>query len=211
MAAGQYTEQGIAHIWWHTSLLTRFGTQLTNTRRSTIRRGTHRYSLCGARPSDPGGKDLITQEALERHERVQLARAGCGETELWGRLHWAVRGRTNQRRFCSISPEQSAYMRSNDDPTAPGTDAVPPTTRGPTHLVRREDPPHGVGSRNARTVTPDRWDTRTSSVTVGVFIRNTAHRFPSSNAISVTRSSPHGKAPHSTERVAHTTLTPTDI
>ncbi|RNC44920.1 L1Tc protein, partial [Trypanosoma cruzi] len=124
MESGQYTEQGIAPLW-HTDLLTCFTTQLTNKWRSTIRQDTHRYLLCGTRPSDLSGKDLITQEVLHRQELVHLARARCGESELWGRLYWAVRDCTNQCRFCNISPEQSAYMRSNNDPTAPGTDTVP--------------------------------------------------------------------------------------
>ncbi|PWV20750.1 putative RNase H [Trypanosoma cruzi] len=124
MATGQYTEQGIAPLW-HTDLLTCFTAQLTNKWRSTIRQDTHRYLLCGTRPSDLSGKDLITQEVLHRQEPVHLARARCGEYELWGRLYWAVRDRTNQCRFCNISPEQSAYMRSSNDPTAPGTDTVP--------------------------------------------------------------------------------------
>ncbi|PWU89319.1 putative trans-sialidase [Trypanosoma cruzi] len=128
MESGQYTEQGIAPLW-HTDLLTCFTTQLTNKWRSTIRQDTHRYLLCGTRPSDLSGKDLITQEVLHRQELVHLARARCGESELWGRLYWAVRDCTNQCRFCNISPEQSAYMRSNNDPTAPGTDTVPPSAR----------------------------------------------------------------------------------
>ncbi|RNF00646.1 L1Tc protein [Trypanosoma cruzi] len=90
---------------------------------------THRYLLRGARPSDPGGKDLITQEVLHQQEQIHTAREGCGESELWGRLYWTVRDCTNQHRFCNISPEQSAYMRSNNDPTAPGTDTVPPSAR----------------------------------------------------------------------------------
>ncbi|KAF8295273.1 hypothetical protein TcYC6_0094660 [Trypanosoma cruzi] len=128
METGQYTEQGIAPLW-HTDLLTCFATQLTNKWRSTIRQDTHRYLLCGTRPSDLSGKDLITQEFLHRQELVHLARARCGESELWGRVYWAVRDCTNQRRFCNISPEQSAYMRSNNDPTAPGMDTVPPSAR----------------------------------------------------------------------------------
>ncbi|PWU86419.1 hypothetical protein C4B63_122g19 [Trypanosoma cruzi] len=128
MESGQYTEKGIAPLW-HTDLLTCFTTQLTNKWRSTIRQDTHRYLLCGTRPSDLSGKDLITQEVLHRQELVHLARARCGESELWGRLYWAVRDCTNQCRFCNISPEQSAYMRSNNDPTAPGTDTVPPSAR----------------------------------------------------------------------------------
>ncbi|PWV14069.1 putative RNase H [Trypanosoma cruzi] len=124
----QYTEHGIAPIR-HTDLLTCINTQLTKKWRSTMHQDTHHYLLGGARPSDPGGKHLITQEALDQQERIHTAREGCGESELWGRLYWTVRDCTNQRRFRNISPEQSAFMRSNDDPTAPGTDAVPPTTR----------------------------------------------------------------------------------
>ncbi|KAF8303369.1 putative RNase H [Trypanosoma cruzi] len=101
MKSGQYTEQGIAPLW-HTDLLTCFTTQLTNKWRSTIRQDTHRYLLCGTRPSDLSGKDLITQEVLHRQELVRLARARCGESELWGRLYWAVRDCTNQCRFCNI-------------------------------------------------------------------------------------------------------------
>ncbi|KAF8290527.1 hypothetical protein TcYC6_0003230 [Trypanosoma cruzi] len=63
----KYTEQGIAPLW-HTDLLTCFTTQLTNKWRSTIRQDTHRYLLCGTRPSDLSGKDLITQEVLHRQE-----------------------------------------------------------------------------------------------------------------------------------------------
>ncbi|PWU97776.1 hypothetical protein C4B63_14g117 [Trypanosoma cruzi] len=103
MESGQYTEQGIAPLW-HTDLLTCFTTQLTNKWRSTIRQDTHRYLLCGTRPSDLSGKDLITQEVLHRQEPVHLARARCGESELWGRLYWAVRDCTNQCRFCNVSP-----------------------------------------------------------------------------------------------------------
>ncbi|PWV15228.1 putative RNase H [Trypanosoma cruzi] len=77
MASGQYTEQGIAPLW-HTDLLTCFTTQLTNKWRGTIRQDTHRYLLCGTRPSDLSGKDLITQEVLHRQELVHLARARCG-------------------------------------------------------------------------------------------------------------------------------------
>ncbi|KAF5225880.1 hypothetical protein ECC02_001199 [Trypanosoma cruzi] len=128
METGQYTEHEIAPLW-HTDLLTCFTTQLTNKWRTTIRQDTHRYLLCGTRPSDLNGKDLITQEVLHRQELVHLARARCGESELWGRLYWAVRDCTNQCRFCNISLEQSAYMRSNNDPTAPGTDTVPPLAR----------------------------------------------------------------------------------
>ncbi|PWV06238.1 hypothetical protein C3747_117g34 [Trypanosoma cruzi] len=128
MATGQYTEQGIAPLW-HTDLLTCLTTQLPNKWRSTILQDTHRYLLCGTRPSDLSGKDLITQEVLHRQKLVHLARARCGESELWGRLYWAVRECMNQCRFCNISPEQSAYMRSNNDPTAPGTDNVPPSAR----------------------------------------------------------------------------------
>ncbi|RNC41322.1 L1Tc protein [Trypanosoma cruzi] len=120
--------------------------------RSTIRQDTHRYLLCGTRPSDLSGKDLITQEVLHRQELVHLARARCGESELWGRLYWAVRDCTNQCRFCDISPEQSAYMRSNNDPTAPGTDTVSRRQGRKTSLQQGDGPSHAVGRRNVRTV-----------------------------------------------------------
>ncbi|PWU85736.1 putative RNase H [Trypanosoma cruzi] len=153
---------------------------------------THHYLLRGARQSDPGGKHLITQEALDQQEQIHTAREGCGESELWSRLYWTVRDCTSQRRFRNISPEHSAFMRSNDDPTAPGTDTVPPTTRE-ADGVWRDGPPHAVGRRNARTVRPHWWDTRTTSVTVGAFIRNALHRSTPSTAIAATRSSPHKK------------------
>ncbi|KAF5219599.1 hypothetical protein ECC02_007436 [Trypanosoma cruzi] len=90
-ATGQYTQNEIAPIW-HTEVLTCINTQPTKAWRSTIRQDTHcHYLLGGARPSDPGGKHLITQEALDRQERLQRARAGCGKSELWGRLYWTVR------------------------------------------------------------------------------------------------------------------------
>ncbi|EKG07745.1 hypothetical protein TCSYLVIO_001123, partial [Trypanosoma cruzi] len=101
METGKYTEQGIAPLW-HTDLLICFTTQLTNTWRSTIHQDTHRYLLCGTRPSDLSGKDLITPEVLRRQELVQLARPRCGESELWGRLYWAVRDCTNQCRLLMI-------------------------------------------------------------------------------------------------------------
>ncbi|RNC47442.1 L1Tc protein [Trypanosoma cruzi] len=141
MESGQHTENEISPLW-HTDLLTCFTTQLTNKWRSTIRQDTHRYLLCGTRPSDLSGKDLITQEVLHRQELVHLARARCGESELWGRLYWAVRDCTNQCRFCNISPEQSAYMRSNNDPTAPGTDTVPPSARGRRRLSSKKTDRH---------------------------------------------------------------------
>ncbi|KAF8287462.1 putative RNase H [Trypanosoma cruzi] len=141
MESGQYTEQGIAPLW-HTDLLTCFTTQLTNKWHSTIRQDTHRYLLCGTRPSDLSGKDLITQEVLHRQELVHLARARCGESELWGRLYWAVRDCTNQCRFCNISPEQSAYIRSNNDPTAPGTGHCSPVGEGGRRLSSKETDPH---------------------------------------------------------------------
>ncbi|KAF8283207.1 putative RNase H [Trypanosoma cruzi] len=185
MATGQYTEHGIAPLW-HTDLLTCFTTQLTNKWRSTIRQDTHRYLLCGTRPSHLSGKDLITQEVLHRQELVHLARTRCGESELWGRLYWAVRDCTNQCRFCNISPEQSAYMRSNNDPTAPGMDTVPPS-------AREED----VSPVRRRTVTRRRKEKcpYCDSTLTGFsnlvshcrsFHPNILHRFPSSNAISVT-------------------------
>ncbi|KAF8279141.1 putative RNase H [Trypanosoma cruzi] len=89
LETGQYTEHEIAHIW-HTDLLICFTTLLTNKWRSTIRQDTHCHLLCGTRPSDLGGKDLITQEVLHRQEPVRLARARWGESELWGRLYWAL-------------------------------------------------------------------------------------------------------------------------
>ncbi|PWV15775.1 putative RNase H [Trypanosoma cruzi] len=192
-ATGQYTEQGIAPIR-HTDLLSCINTQLTNKWRSTMHQDTHHYLLGGARPSDPGGKHLITQEALDQQERINTAREGCGESELWGRLYWTVRDCTNQRRFRNISPEQSAFMRSNDDPTAPGRKLFPRQQGRPTHRLWRDGPPHGVERRNARTVTPHWWDTRATSVTVGAFTRNALHRFPTSTAIAATRSSPHKKS-----------------
>ncbi|RNC32854.1 L1Tc protein [Trypanosoma cruzi] len=192
-ATGQHTEHGIAPIR-HTDLLSCINTQLTNKWRSTMHQDTHHYLLGGARPSDPGGKHLITQEALDQQERTNTAREGCGESELWGRLYWTVRDCTNQRRFRNISPEHSAFMRSNDDPTAPGRKLFPRRQGRPTHRLWRDGPPHSVGRRNARTVTPHWWDTRTTSVTVGAFIRNTLHRFPTSTAIAATRSSPHTKS-----------------
>ncbi|ESS54880.1 unspecified product [Trypanosoma cruzi Dm28c] len=210
MESGQYTEHGIAPLW-HTDLLTCFTTQLTNKWRSTIRQDTHRYLLCGTRPSDLSGKDLITQEVLHRQELVHLARARCGESELWGRLYWAVRNCTNQCRFCNISPEPSAYMRSNNDPTAPGTDTVPPS-------AREED----VSPARRRTLTRRRKEKcpHCDSTLTGFsnlvshcrsFHPEHSHRFPSSNAISVAWFSPHGEAPHSTGIAAHKTQTPHDI
>ncbi|PWU96259.1 hypothetical protein C4B63_19g57 [Trypanosoma cruzi] len=77
---------------------------------------THHYLLRGARPSDPGGKHLITQEALDQQEQIHTAREGCGESELWGRLYWTVRDCTSQRRFRNISPEHSAFMRPTTIP-----------------------------------------------------------------------------------------------
>ncbi|KAF5217237.1 hypothetical protein ECC02_009927 [Trypanosoma cruzi] len=71
-ATGQYTEHGIAPIW-RTDLLTCINTQLTNKWRSTMHQATHHYLLGGARPSDPGGKHLITQEALDQQERINIA------------------------------------------------------------------------------------------------------------------------------------------
>ncbi|PWV19951.1 putative RNase H [Trypanosoma cruzi] len=150
METGQYTEHGIAHIW-HTDLLTCFTTQLTNKWRCTIRQDTHRYLLCGTRPSDLSGKDLITQEVLHRQELVHLARARCGESELWGRLYWAVRDCTNQCRFCNISPEQSAYMRSNNDPTALERTLFPRRQGTKTSVLWGDGPSHAVGRRNFRT------------------------------------------------------------
>ncbi|EKF33319.1 hypothetical protein MOQ_002806 [Trypanosoma cruzi marinkellei] len=128
MATGQYTEHGIASIL-HTDLLACFNSQPTNTWHGTICQDIRCYSHCSARPSAPSGKGLIAQEFLDRQELIHLARARCGEAELWGRLYWAVRDSTNQCRFCNILREQSDFVRSNDDPTAPGTHAVPPTTR----------------------------------------------------------------------------------
>ncbi|ESS62309.1 hypothetical protein TCDM_10033 [Trypanosoma cruzi Dm28c] len=152
---------------------------------------THHYLLRGARPSDPGGKHLITQEALDQQEQIHTAREGCGESELWSRLYWTVRDCTSQRRFRNISPEHSAFMRSNNDPTAPGRKLFPRRQGRPTHRLWRDGPPHAVGRRNARTVTPHWWDTRTTSVTVGAFIQSALHRSTTSTAIAATRSSPH--------------------
>ncbi|KAF8276291.1 putative RNase H [Trypanosoma cruzi] len=118
MESGQYTEQGIAPLW-HTDLLTCFTTQLTNKWRSTIRQDTHRYFLCGTRPSDPGGKDLITQEFFDRQERIHLARAGYGKCELRGRPYWSVRDCTNQCRSRNFSPEPSASRMSRHLGCAP--------------------------------------------------------------------------------------------
>ncbi|PWU83135.1 putative RNase H [Trypanosoma cruzi] len=137
---------------------------------------THHYLLRGARPSDPGGKHLITQEALDQQEQIHTAREGCGESELWGRLYWTVRDCTNQCRFRNISPKHSAFMRSNDDPTAPGRKLFPRRQGRPTHRLWRDGPPHAVGRRNARTVRTHWWDTQTTSVTVGAFIRSALHR-----------------------------------
>ncbi|RNC40040.1 L1Tc protein, partial [Trypanosoma cruzi] len=199
-ATGQHTEHGIAPIR-HTDLLSCINTKLTNNWRSTMHQDTHHYLLGGTRPSDPGGKHIITQEALDQQERIHTAREGCGESELWGRLYWTVRDCTNQRRFRNISPEQSAFMRSND-PTAPGRKLFPRRQGRPTHRLWRDGPPHSIERRNARTVTPHWWDTRTTSVTVGAFIRNILHRFPTSTAIAATWSSPHkkGTAPHRNRR-----------
>ncbi|PWU88559.1 hypothetical protein C4B63_71g48 [Trypanosoma cruzi] len=152
---------------------------------------THHYLLRGARPSDPGGKHLITQEALDQQEQIHTAREGCGESELWSRLYWTVRDCTNQCRFRNISPKHSAFMRSNDDPTAPGRKLFPRRQGRPTHRLWRDGPPHAVGRRNARTVRPHWWDTRTTSVTVGAFIQSALHRSTTSTAIAATRSSPH--------------------
>ncbi|EKF26593.1 hypothetical protein MOQ_009707 [Trypanosoma cruzi marinkellei] len=65
MQTGKYTEHGVAPIW-QTGLLACFTTQLTYTWRGAVRQDTHRYLLCGTRPSDLSGKDLITQEFLNR-------------------------------------------------------------------------------------------------------------------------------------------------
>ncbi|PWV03288.1 hypothetical protein C4B63_1g419 [Trypanosoma cruzi] len=137
---------------------------------------THHYLLGGARPSDPGGKHLITREALDQQEQIHTAREGCGESELRGRLYWTVKDCTSQRRFCNISPEHSAFMRFNDDPTAPGRKLFPRRQGRPTHRLWRDGPSHAVGRRNARTVTQHWWDKQTTSVTVGAFIRNALHR-----------------------------------
>ncbi|PWV06540.1 hypothetical protein C3747_113g157 [Trypanosoma cruzi] len=72
METGQYTEQGIAPLW-HTDPLTCFTTLLTNKWPSTMHQDTHHYLLGGARPSDPGGKQPITQEALDQQERTNTA------------------------------------------------------------------------------------------------------------------------------------------
>ncbi|RNF23610.1 L1Tc protein [Trypanosoma cruzi] len=118
METGQYTEQGIAPLW-HTDLLTCFTTQLVKVWRSTMRQDTHRYLLCGTRPSDLSGKDLITQEFFDRQERIHLARAGYGKSELCGRLYWAVRDCTNQCRSRNFSPEPSASRMSRHLGCAP--------------------------------------------------------------------------------------------
>ncbi|RNE99647.1 L1Tc protein [Trypanosoma cruzi] len=128
MATGQYAEQGIASMW-HTDLLSCFTTHHINKWRSNIRQDTHRYLLCGTRSTDLGDEDLTTQEFLHRKGLMELGRARCGESELWGRLYWTVRDCTNQCLFCNISSERSAYMRPNKDPTAPGTDTVPSSAR----------------------------------------------------------------------------------
>ncbi|KAF8278686.1 L1Tc protein [Trypanosoma cruzi] len=110
--------------------------------------------------------------------------------------------------FLNISPEQSAYMRSNNDPTAPGTDTVPPS-------AREED----VSPVRRRTITRRRKEKCP-------YCDSTLTGF--SNLVSHCRSfhpehppplpelkcdfcewfSPHGEAPHSTEIAAHTTQTP---
>ncbi|PWU88937.1 hypothetical protein C4B63_65g223 [Trypanosoma cruzi] len=77
---------------------------------------TNHYLLRGARQSDPGGKQLITQEALDQQEQIHTAREGCGESELWSRLYWTVRDCTSQRRFRNISPEHSTFMRPTTIP-----------------------------------------------------------------------------------------------
>ncbi|PWV00903.1 putative RNase H [Trypanosoma cruzi] len=211
METGQYTEHGIAPLW-HTDLLTCFTTQLTNKWRGTIRQDTHRYLLCGTRPSDLSGKDPTTQEVLHRQELVHLARARCGESAALGPT---ILGRERLARTNADSAtshrKQSAYMRSNNDPTAPGTDTVPPS-------AREED----VSPVRRRTLTRRRkekcphCDSNIDGIlgsrqSLSVFHPEHLHRFPSSNVISVTWFSPHGEAPHSTEIAAHTTQTPLDI
>ncbi|EKF29340.1 hypothetical protein MOQ_006883 [Trypanosoma cruzi marinkellei] len=210
MQTGNCTEHGVAPIW-HTDLLACFTTQLINKWRGTVRQDTHRYLLCGTRPSDLRGKDLITQEFPNRQELVHLARARCGESELWARLYWAVRECTHQRCFCNTSPAQSAYMRSTNDPTAPGTDTVPPTAcnedaspveRRPNKRRRKEKCPYC-----------DSTLTGFSNLIIHCRSFHPEHPppLPKLNAISATWSSPHGEAPRNTGIDAHITPTPTDI
>ncbi|RNF20342.1 L1Tc protein [Trypanosoma conorhini] len=150
MATGLYTEDRTAPLW-HKDLLACLTTHLSKQWCSSIRQDTHRYQLCGPKPSDLSGTDLITGELMYRSELVHLARARCGESELWGRLYWAIRDCMNSCRFCNLSQEQSAVIRSHLDPTAPGSEDVPPTEpvaatsssgRRPSATRRKEKCPH---------------------------------------------------------------------
>ncbi|PWV21015.1 putative RNase H [Trypanosoma cruzi] len=76
-ATGQYTEHGIAPIQ-RTDLLTCINTQLTNKWRGTMHQDTHHYLLGGARPSDPGGKHMITQKPSTNRNGYKLHGKGAG-------------------------------------------------------------------------------------------------------------------------------------
>ncbi|KAF8279874.1 hypothetical protein TcYC6_0008640 [Trypanosoma cruzi] len=73
---GDWTIHGArnCHLLWHTDLLTCFTTSSPNKWRSTIRQDTHRYLLCGTRPSESQRQGPITQEVLHRQELVHLGK-----------------------------------------------------------------------------------------------------------------------------------------
>ncbi|CCD17634.1 unnamed protein product [Trypanosoma congolense IL3000] len=101
---------------WYTNLVALITRQLKKRWLASLRTDTHRYKLCGAKPSDLSGLDLIDGTKLTRSEMVQLARARCGESEYFGRLFWSLRDCLPTCRFCNCTPEQAAVLSHSSLP-----------------------------------------------------------------------------------------------
>lgn len=143
-----YTEADSAPLWY-VDLRSCVKRELRRRWHAMLRTDTHRYELCHHRVADQSGEDLLTHLPLSRKELVELSRARCGESPLFGRLFWALRRCRNNCRFCNRCPEQTHSKEQspanglpvdgNDetvdtsDPSAPD-DAIAPI---PTDFTRR--------------------------------------------------------------------------
>ncbi|KAH9584114.1 hypothetical protein LSM04_009252 [Trypanosoma melophagium] len=109
MENGQYMEPTVKPLW-DTDLEALLVRKLMEKWIGLLRTETHRYSLCGDKPADLSGKELITGDLLTRPELIHLARARCGGSEFFGRLFWSARDCLPTCRMCNRTPEQSAAL-----------------------------------------------------------------------------------------------------
>ncbi|PWU89195.1 putative RNase H [Trypanosoma cruzi] len=168
---------------------------------------TQHYLLRGARPSDPGGKHLITQEALDQQEQIHTAREGCGESELCSRLYWAVRDCTSQRRFRNISPEHSAFMRPTTIPLH-RDGSCSPDDKGGRRTAYGETALHTPSEEEMPALCDHTGGTHEPHRSLSVLSSRAPSTAPRPPPRLLRHGPPHTKkAPHSTDIAAHRTQT----